>query len=633
MDVSRAAKGLYSALDAECSEIRLLTLEPAGFDEPISCSLAVASLKQQPSYNALSYVWGNPEQSTCISVNGRETWINTNLAVALRHIRNCGNDLASVQGIPIWIDALCINQADIYEREKQVVLMGDIYRQSACVIMWLGDGDEQSDWAFDRFNDPACRASVESLKTEHRRPSLEEIRLKIIIDRNLEMRSYWTRTWVLQEVVLATNDPAVLCGRKGAPLSTYIAFRNNLPFNKASYPDLMSEWNQLDIPDHADAIPGRVGMSLFHDIMRGAYRDFGSLPLGMALMMSCGLAATDTRDHVYGILGMLRSEEASRLNVDYSKHHMQVTQDAMAIVLTSQVEDSLDFFANFCFGRPVDQYPSWVPDLSGPWSQHLTASKHLSRTGPSWRHPSQAATVVNNGILQLSAIEFDTVETTLRVEFNQGWETEFRYGLGHKEVNIEPLEKAEHMAAEGFRRIITASDRTAAFISARCKEPIWRTLGAWKDLDGRALASTGQSKNDQWLSGIIRDKQTLWEILLGRQKIPESWLSSCPEALRNDTSKSMAAILSPLLHAIRSRSNDRNVFLTSSGFLGVGHELIEPGDMVVLVVGTHYPWVLRPYRDGYRMIGFAYVSGLMDWELLDECVEKGNVQEKIMKIY
>jgi len=41
-------------------------------------------------------------------------------------------------GIPLWIDALCINQEDYLERNNQVLLMGEIYRCAAGVISWLG---------------------------------------------------------------------------------------------------------------------------------------------------------------------------------------------------------------------------------------------------------------------------------------------------------------------------------------------------------------------------------------------------------------------------------------------------------------------------------------------------------------
>jgi Heterokaryon incompatibility protein (HET) len=37
-----------------------------------------------------------------------------------------------------WVDALCIDQMDVPERNQQVRSMADIYSIAACVIAWLG---------------------------------------------------------------------------------------------------------------------------------------------------------------------------------------------------------------------------------------------------------------------------------------------------------------------------------------------------------------------------------------------------------------------------------------------------------------------------------------------------------------
>jgi hypothetical protein len=42
----------------------------------------------------------------------------------------------------IWIDAICINQADNREKESQVQMMGDIYHRAFNVVVWLGESDD-----------------------------------------------------------------------------------------------------------------------------------------------------------------------------------------------------------------------------------------------------------------------------------------------------------------------------------------------------------------------------------------------------------------------------------------------------------------------------------------------------------
>lgn len=50
----------YDKLDAQRREIRLCTLLPGSFDEPITCELQTVSLDDRPEYESLSYAWGAP---------------------------------------------------------------------------------------------------------------------------------------------------------------------------------------------------------------------------------------------------------------------------------------------------------------------------------------------------------------------------------------------------------------------------------------------------------------------------------------------------------------------------------------------------------------------------------------------
>lgn len=51
--------------------------------------------------------------------------------------------------LSLWIDALCINQANVDERKSQRQLMGQIYRSSRKVIVWLGNVKAESDLAME----------------------------------------------------------------------------------------------------------------------------------------------------------------------------------------------------------------------------------------------------------------------------------------------------------------------------------------------------------------------------------------------------------------------------------------------------------------------------------------------------
>ena len=115
---------------------------------------------QGVDYEALSYIWGfedNPlevaskhsmEDVAEIQVVGSTDplryatlWVGQNLADSLRHLRY--KDMKRV----LWIDAICINQADIVERNAQVSRMGDIFKMAESVIVWVGPSTEDSQLA------------------------------------------------------------------------------------------------------------------------------------------------------------------------------------------------------------------------------------------------------------------------------------------------------------------------------------------------------------------------------------------------------------------------------------------------------------------------------------------------------
>jgi hypothetical protein len=72
-------------------------------------------------YGALSYVWGDTTQSRTITCNGQAIQVTINLADALFRLRD---EQATEL---VWIDALCIDQDNVLERNQQVKLMKDIY--------------------------------------------------------------------------------------------------------------------------------------------------------------------------------------------------------------------------------------------------------------------------------------------------------------------------------------------------------------------------------------------------------------------------------------------------------------------------------------------------------------------------
>ena len=124
----------HGPLDLKVPSIRLLYLQPGEADEPIACKLSVSRLDERPYFSALSYTWGDANTRKPILIDGHILDVTANLHDALKILRpSLGSHVE-----PMWIDAICINQQDIAERNHQVRQVGKLYMVAGRVITWLG---------------------------------------------------------------------------------------------------------------------------------------------------------------------------------------------------------------------------------------------------------------------------------------------------------------------------------------------------------------------------------------------------------------------------------------------------------------------------------------------------------------
>lgn len=136
-------------------EIRLLSIDPG--TSKICCNLTTHRLDTKPVYDALSYAWGDDRQGHAITCNGQRLYVIKSLFRALCQLRRKG------QTTRLWVDALCINQADNAEKSVQVRMMGDIYRGAQYVRVWLGLAEETDE------------AGLELLRRVHDRCGLTQL--------------------------------------------------------------------------------------------------------------------------------------------------------------------------------------------------------------------------------------------------------------------------------------------------------------------------------------------------------------------------------------------------------------------------------------------------------------------------
>ncbi|KAK1750489.1 heterokaryon incompatibility protein-domain-containing protein [Echria macrotheca] len=124
---------IYTPLKVPNREIRLLLLRPGTAEQPLYCSLSVVSLDNAVTYEALSYVWGSSDSNTSIELDGEPFRVTPNLHAALKRLRHVDKTRT------LWVDAVCINQADTAEKNAQVSMMSSIYGGATAALLWLGE--------------------------------------------------------------------------------------------------------------------------------------------------------------------------------------------------------------------------------------------------------------------------------------------------------------------------------------------------------------------------------------------------------------------------------------------------------------------------------------------------------------
>jgi len=173
-------------------------------------------------YAALSYVWGNENRGCKIIVNDHEIEVTPNLAAALLTFRD-GGEFHSNFGL--WVDAICINQEDLEERGKQVRKMRDIYGKAWTVIAWLGEENEQSDKAIQLIRE----LSKSHGESNYDLGALAPQNPCSLVDgswyalNKLMQRRYWSRLWIIQEIVMGAFAMVIRCGGCSVNWNTFCA--------------------------------------------------------------------------------------------------------------------------------------------------------------------------------------------------------------------------------------------------------------------------------------------------------------------------------------------------------------------------------------------------------------------------
>lgn len=208
----------YEPLTTETC-VRLLQLDPASTDEggkdaALGGKLVVVDLRTMCKYEALSYVWGSTGNHDYIVINGMRLQIPAKLTDALRGIRY--KSLVRT----VWIDAICINQDDVLERQQQVRYMAHIYRYASQLLAHLGGLKDVSLGSLRNLtgNEEECAAILAGSKRAIRTRRREKdawvklpYEIECLID--LSKNEWFHRVWTTQEIGLASKATVFLGGQ------------------------------------------------------------------------------------------------------------------------------------------------------------------------------------------------------------------------------------------------------------------------------------------------------------------------------------------------------------------------------------------------------------------------------------
>ncbi|KAH7084171.1 heterokaryon incompatibility protein-domain-containing protein [Paraphoma chrysanthemicola] len=301
-------------------QIRILRVLPGYQENVLKGELSTASIDDTAqSFDALSYMWGDPAPIDTIELSGQPIPIASNLAVALRHLRYVDKPLV------IWIDAICINQQDLDERSRQVQFMRQLYSRAEIVRIWINEPhvDSQSDAvrALQNF-DSVPKTADDLWHGLGPDPSFWDPVAPLF--RN----NYWGRAWIQQEVLNARI--------------IYVKWAKHLaPFKYHTSPA---------------ARDVRIG------------NQFWTLDELLSLHAH-ELGISDSRDRIYALMHLAADYEDGQIVVDYSKTLVSVAIDATVCHVRSQHDVKFLMTARMVETREdqvsdhsqQQQAPTWLP--------------------------------------------------------------------------------------------------------------------------------------------------------------------------------------------------------------------------------------------------------------------------------
>jgi hypothetical protein len=667
---------IYSPLDGNIQEIRLLELQPAeepgaplcGILRPVS--LASSPTKSTLTYETISYVWGKPEFDKSMFVAGQALPITSRVEHMLTKLRYKNKTRT------LWIDSICIDQSNMHERSQQILLMRKVYSEGQHNIAYItqpSDGRrmEQNIQKGMEIMKKICSKDNATLATFRKENEWffqgKRAMLKrrsndsdLVLDDDagkalssfLQARhrwSFWGRIWIVQEMALA-KKVTLMCEDAELDWDLISSFLRDEPYFDAfhlhddiRFAKSIGKENFRNMFSH---------IKFFHDqrtvtqkvlTAQTPEKDAGSDLLDI-LARFRSMESSDPRDKVFGLLGLVHGSH--HVDVDYSKTVLQIyTQTALSII---ECSENLDMICQNPFepkftsndGKDVDQRPSWVPDFGlGQWSSYsvLFAQRGIFNAGLNILDTPCTVAGRSEEMLMLKGVILDRVGQFLgpsRQEFHSlSWTLQSISGSAKHVLDL-------HFGANGFENLQKQQylPRVASTIS-RLEPAETRIRAFWRTL---ARDCTAPPNMRRLQKSEIDTLDTVNVELLG--------LGYRIQTLRSDTDKYSGrssfrfdprdyapgvyccSPLEDIPHGFR----DYTFNISRNDLFMMVRPHAKEGDIVVILDGGKVPMILReqlphPTEEGlgtrYRIVGPAYVHGFMDGEA-DAAVAAGLLKKQ-----
>ncbi|KAH7082845.1 heterokaryon incompatibility protein-domain-containing protein, partial [Paraphoma chrysanthemicola] len=257
----------YSVLDRKKRQIRLLKIhkpENAG-GYYVRAQLSTFDLQSAPSYSALSYTWGTQNATRSISLNGGRFEVGHSLYQFLDEFQH-GEKQNEQRWL--WTDQICIDHNSNAERSHQAGMMSTIYSQALETLVWLNN-----------YCTPRTVREMVKRLYEH---------------------LYFTRMWIIQELMLAKEIRVMLQGQLSVPWEELHELYKGLALSQLGTTNSSWVWVRVSLKE--------CSMSLLEGIITFFDQE-----------------CTDPCDGIYGLMGIVRNEE--QIVIDYDKSIQQVLLD------------------------------------------------------------------------------------------------------------------------------------------------------------------------------------------------------------------------------------------------------------------------------------------------------------------